>query len=395
METSAAEVKLYSGIDAITEEPIEITVRSDTIDEVRPIHYDSNLPYLSPGLFDIQVNGFRGVDYGYGELSVDDVLEVVRLLASAGITRHIATFVTNSNKSILGKMEVLREAVGRYGILREALQGVHLEGPFLSPEDGPRGAHDSLFLRDPDIGLLNEWHQASGGLLQIVTIAPELKGAVSFIEKARELGVVCAIGHTAAEPDDIRAAVEAGALLSTHLGNGSHALLPRLRNYVWEQLAEDRLWASIICDGFHLPSSVVKVMARAKGMDKLILIGDTTAVAGNTPGRYSWGNIETEVCADGHVVLSGTPYLAGSGHLFDWDIQRFIEYTGASLSETLTLCNDNPSELLGIERNNLKAGHPANFFLFRMLPDSERLRVEKTIIHGNEIYRSNEAIAKQ
>src|SRR5262249_48229077 len=116
------------------------------------------------------------------------------------------------------------------------------------------------------------WQEAAEGLIRLVTLAPERQGALEFIEKLAEAGIVAALGHTGADPETIRDAVQAGATLSTHLGNGAHNMLRRHPNYLWEQLAEDRLMASIIADGHHLPASVVKCMARVKGADRLILV---------------------------------------------------------------------------------------------------------------------------
>jgi N-acetylglucosamine-6-phosphate deacetylase len=202
------------------------------------------------------------------------------------------------------------------------------------------------------------------------------------------MGVKAAIGHTAAPPDRIKAAMEAGATLSTHLGNASHPLIPRLKNYIWEQLAEDRVMAGIICDGFHLPKSVVQVFTRAKGLDRLILVSDAAYLGGFKPGLYRWNDVEVQVFADGHLGLPGTESLAGAAHLLDWDIPRFMEFTGYNLRETIPLCTRNPARVQSAPENygRLEPGAPANLAIFDYEPGMDRLKVLKTIRCGKEVY---------
>jgi N-acetylglucosamine-6-phosphate deacetylase len=379
----------YRGISVEDGRALEVRVSGAAVDQIKEIEDPGSLPYLSPGLFDIQVNGYAGVDYGYDELSGEDVERTVYALAASGTTHHHATIITNPPEVIEERLKIFRRAA-EDPVVGEALAGVHLEGPFISPEDGPRGAHDPRFVQPPDFGLFTQWYETSGGMIRMITVAPEVEGAIEFIEKVSALGVVCAIGHTAADGQTISRAVDAGARLSTHLGNGSHASLPRLDNYIWEQAAEDRLWASLICDGYHLTPAAVKVIARAKGLERLILIGDSTSLTGKPPGVYQWGDTKTEIADDGHITLSGTPYLAGAGFLLDWDIPRFMEYTGSSLRDALRLCTDNPRALFGhvASGKNGQGAAPASFILFRYSPGDERLRVEKTVIAGREIYTS-------
>src|SRR5205807_1149747 len=167
-----------------------------------------------------------------------------------------------------------------------AMPCFHLEGPYISAEDGPRGAHPLAQVRPPDLGEFQRIQEAADGNIRLVTLAPELPGALAFIDKLTAAGVVVAIGHTAASPATIRDAVSAGARLSTHLGNGSHAMLPRHDNYLWEQLAADELWASIICDGHHLPAAVMRCILRVKTPARTILTCDAGSLAGLPSGRY-------------------------------------------------------------------------------------------------------------
>ena len=167
-------------------------------------------------------------------------------------------------------------------------------------------------------------------------------------------------------------------------------MIPRLRNYIWEQLAEDRLLAGIISDGFHLPDAVLKVFARAKGLGRLIMVSDVAYLAGFKPGIYRRGNSEAQVFEDGHLGLPGTEILAGAAHLLDWDIPHFAAVTGLDLGLIVPLVTTNPAHLLGLEPSygSLDAGAPANLVLFEQEPRQRRLKILKTIRAGNVVFSS-------
>ena len=394
------------GIDPASGRILEIRLQSgiiEAIDEVGPSakiergedcgdRQAPDLPYLSHGFFDIQVNGYRGSDYSAEDLDTGHIQRIIQSLAHAGTTQHLATIVTRPRERIVENLRKIAKARRESSMIRAAIAGIHLEGPFISAEEGPRGAHDLACIRDPDFDEFLEWQEAAEGLIRIVTLAPEKKGALEFIQKLTAAGIVAAIGHTASPPELIAEAVAAGCRLSTHLGNGSHATLPRLRNYVWEQMAADSLRASIIADGFHLPPTVAKTIARAKGMDRLILVSDVSQPGGLEPGLYRWGRLEVRVFDDGHVGLAGSSFLAGAGHLLDWDIPHFMRFTGATLSETIRLCTRNPaafipdSGLSGI----LRVGERANLVLFQFEEGDDRLRIRSTLIDGEETARPSQ-----
>lgn len=381
------------GIDPATGSRLEVSIMGSAIAEIETLPGGNDvsgedLPYLSHGFLDMQVNGFMGDDYSEEGLDSLRIGRLVANLASSGATQHIPTIVTRPKAQILASLRAIAAARRASPLIAAAIPGVHIEGPFISDEDGPRGAHDLRYVRDPNYDEFLEWQDAAEGLVKIVTLAPERRGALGFIEKVAAAGCVAAIGHSAAPPELVRDAIAAGCVLSTHLGNGSHANLPRLRNYLWEQLAADELSAGIIADGFHLPPSVLKVFARAKGLDKLILVSDVAAPGGLEPGRRRWGNLEVELFPDGHIGLAGTSFLAGAGHLLNWDIPTFMRSTGASLAETIELCIGNPARLLslGDRFGVLWPGAPADVVLFRLRKTGEPLRIEKTVIAGQEMF---------
>jgi N-acetylglucosamine-6-phosphate deacetylase len=214
-----------------------------------------------------------------------------------------------------------------------------------------------------------------------VTLAPEHEGALAFIEGAVSAGVVVALGHTAASGARIRDAVRAGARLSTHLGNGSHALLPRHDNYLWEQLACDELWASVIADGHHLPPAILRCLLRVKTPARTILTCDASSLAGLPPGRYrEWGQ-DFEVQPGGRVVVSGTTFLAGSGVFTDDCVGHAIAVGGVSLADALDMAGARPRQLLGLPARPLAPGGPADLLLFEWRPGGP-LAVTSTVIAG-------------
>ena len=208
----------------------------------------------------------------------------------------------------------------------------------------------------------------AGGRIRLVTLAPELDGALPFIERLTASGVVVALGHTSATSACIRAAIAAGARLSTHLGNGSHALLPRHDNYLWEQLAADALWASIISDGHHLPQSLLRCILRVKTPARTILTCDASSLAGLPPGRYREWDQEFEVLASGRIVVPNTTFLAGSGQFTDACIGHLLSLGEVSLADAVDMAGARPRQLLGLEERPLAVGATADLVLFDWQP---------------------------
>src|SRR4030065_530961 len=286
---------IYQGISVFTREPVDVEVQGEYIQRVTPLKTTEHLPYISPGFLDIQVNGYMGSDYSLEDLSEEQIAKIIFHLNRSGTTQHVPTIITTPYERILRNLKVITKAIQSSRDIACAISGIHIEGPFISPADGPRGAHNVAYVRPPDLNEFKQWQGAAEGRITTVTLSPEWEGALEFIQEITSMGVTAAIGHTAAPPDRIRAAVEAGARLSTHLANASNPMLTRLRNYLWEQLAEDRLMAGIICDGFHLPKSVVQVFTRAKSLDRLILVSDAAYLGGLKPAPFRWDDVDVRV----------------------------------------------------------------------------------------------------
>jgi len=335
--------------------------------------------------FDLQVNGFAGVDFNRPGLTGEELLRATRAMWAHGVTQFLPTVITASLDSMARTLATIRSAREDTPVLARAIPGIHLEGPFLCPQDGPRGAHSRVHVCDPDWGMFCRLQEAAGGLIRLVTLAPERPGAPELIGQLRAAGVVVAIGHTDAAESEIDAAVEAGAQLSTHLGNGAHAVLPRHRNYIQKQLATDGLLASIIVDGHHLTEYFVKNVVRCKGTDRVILITDAMAAAAAPPGTYRLGEVLAEAQPDGAVRLPGTPYLAGSALTMERAVDNVRRFAGVPLGEALAMAASHPRRLWSDLLAGLTPGAPADIVLLR---NNGRVEVLETIVAGETVHRA-------
>jgi N-acetylglucosamine-6-phosphate deacetylase len=367
-----------------TAEMVELTIEDGTIRSVQtfPVSTSERSEcWIAPALFDLQINGCHGLDFSSNKLTVDHIRRIIAVCRQHGIGSFCPTLITNSDAALLHGFRTIATACDQEAGILTAIPALHLEGPYISAEDGPRGAHPRAHIRPPDWDEFRRYQDAANGRIRLVTLAPELEGALGFIEKLVASSVVVAIGHTAANGACIRDAVRAGARLSTHLGNGSHALLPRHNNYIWQQLATDNLWASIICDGHHLPETVVRCIVRVKTPARTILTCDAGSLAGLPAGRYrEWGQ-DLDVLLEGKIVVAESGYLAGSWVFTDQCVGNVIRFAGVSLSEAVDMASVRPRQLLGLPEQRLEAGHPADLVLFDWTPEGG-LRVRSTWIRG-------------
>jgi len=308
-----------------------------------------------PGLFDLQVNGFGGIDFNATDLTADRVVEALELMRRTGVTRCLPTLITSPFDRFASSARVLAR------LPHPAIAGIHMEGPYVSPEDGARGAHPRSSVRPASIDDFARRQDVAGGRIVLVTLAPEVPGAMPLIEHLVAAGVRVAIGHTMATPEQIGDAVRAGATLATHLGNGCPQMLPRHPNVIWELLGADALFASLIGDGFHLPPATVKSMIRAKGPDRTMLVTDAMAAAGcdardepsrspkaSAERRFTIGDVECELGADGRVSLPGTPYLAGSSLTLDRAIANTVRFTGLPIDAVIPMASTIPAAYMGM-----------------------------------------------
>jgi N-acetylglucosamine-6-phosphate deacetylase len=346
---------------------------------------DKDGPWLSAGLVDLQVNGFQGFDVNDEGLIPEDVEALVDAELREGVTTFLPTVITASEKRIVAALKTIQLARGRYKRVADAIPFVHVEGPHLSEQDGPRGAHPAADIRAPSLEEFAQWQAASDGLVGLVTLSPHYAGSAAFIAGLVVQGVRVAIGHTHATPSQIAAAVDAGATLSTHLGNGAHGNLPRHPNYIWTQLADDRLAATFIADGHHLTADVFKAMVRAKSVDRSILISDSVGFAGMPPAIYTRRDgAQVELLPDGAIRLSGTSYLAGASFSLNEIVAIATELGGLSLADSLRMATENPGRIVGGQRQ-IARGAPADLILFDFSPGDRRLSIRSVIARGRRI----------
>jgi N-acetylglucosamine-6-phosphate deacetylase len=294
-----------------------------------------------PGLFDLQVNGFGGIDFNACGLTAGRVDEALAYLQTTGVTRCLPTLISSPFERFAASARVLGSSAN------PAIAGIHMEGPYLASADGPRGAHARENLTAASVEDFQRRQDAACGRIVLVTLAPEVPGALALIEHLVAADVRVAIGHTNATPPQLADAIAAGATLATHLGNGCAQMLPRHPNVIWELLAADEVWASIIVDGHHLPPATVKTMVRAKGGARTMLVTDAVAAAGCAPGRYTLGGVECELGPDGRVSLPGTPYLAGSALTLDRAIANTVRFTGLPVEAVIPMASTVPADYLG------------------------------------------------
>lgn len=376
---------VVDGIDPRTGKGMAIEIADGMIAAIRPAQI-RNTTYLSAGLIDLQINGFRGLDLNAGAVTPGILLSLCEELLSVGVTTWLPTIITASEASILQALEAIARSRNDHRLVAEMVPGVHVEGPSISEKDGPRGAHPLAHVRPPSIAEFERWQQASGNLVSMVTLAPEHTGSLDYIRTLTARGVLIALGHTAAAPEEVHAAAEAGATLSTHLGNGASSMLPRHPNFIWAQLANDRLTASFIADGWHLPADTFKSMLRAKGMERAILVSDTVALAGMPAGLYQQpvgGSVE--VSPEGRIGVAGTPYLAGASLPLSANVAIAAGMAGMPLADALLLATRNPGRFVG-GRGRLEVGARADLIRFEWSQGDREIRVHETWVRGEKAF---------
>ncbi len=350
--------------------------RVETLGAVNP-----DLPYLSPGFIDLQCNGFAGVDFCAPDLAPEQLQSVLPAIWRTGVTAFCPTLITMSQKALIRNLSVMEEARRRFPDFARTAPCYHLEGPYFSPSNAG-GVHSPERMRPPSVREFEESQEAAGGHIGLVTLGPEAPGALDFIRYLSQSGVVVALSHTEASPELIHQAAEAGASLSTHLGNGCPQLLDRHRAPFWAQLSDDRLAASLICDSFHLATDMLRVIRRVKGTGRCILISDSSIVAGLPPGRYRFLNTDVELLPGGKVIRADGGSLACASVGLDRGVMVYCRQSSASLAEALATVTTNPARLLTRLKlsGEFRPFEPANVITYRAVAQS--LQVENVIVGG-------------
>jgi len=398
MNTKNQLIKIYNGkiiaFDGIIENGI-LVIKNGIIESLtagnpdiqNAVEIDAKGMYVSPGLIDNQVNGFAGVSFSLGgdELTMQGIEKATRELWKTGVTTYLPTLTTNSHDKMKENLQVLVKALSNPEIAA-SIPGFHLEGPYINPEDGYRGAHPLQFVRVPDWNEFLELYEAADHKIIQITLAPEVKGALEFISKCRELGVTVALGHHNAPTETVTEAVNRGAKIATHLGNGAANTINRHKNPFWSQLADDRLSISIICDGFHLLPEIIKVFYKVKGPDKTILTSDVTSFAMLDTGIYKTQTGEIiELRDDGLLHYPEQKCLYGSASPLTKSIENISEVTGCTLPEAIRMAGYNAAQVLGLKNvGKIKPGKRADLIFFTN--EAGKIKIRKTLIAGKEVY---------
>ena len=355
-----------------------------------------DLPWIAPGLFDIQTNGYMGQEFSASDLTPERVLDIVKAYDAHGVTRSCPTLTTQPLEVLDYSLKTIDSACNSMPEVERRVAGIHLEAPYLTPQDGARGAHPLESCRRPNFDEFQRFQEAAGGRIRILTMSVEFDESPAFIERVAATGVIVAIGHTSATPEQVVRAVDAGARLSTHLGNGSHPMIHRHRNYIWPQLADDRLTASIIVDGHHLPPAVVKTFVRAKTAARCVLISDMSGLAGLGPGLHSSKMGDLEMLPDGKLVLAGQrEILAGASSPLGVGVANITRFADVDLATAVGMATYNPASLLGMEQGGLEVGDPADLVVFDLVEPSDAggmaaFRVKATVLGGETVWQAGD-----
>jgi N-acetylglucosamine-6-phosphate deacetylase len=299
--------------------------------------------------FDLQVNGYAGVDFNQDDLSAEHLHHACEALARDGVDSILATIITEQIDKMASRIRRLAQLRERDPLVKRLLAGIHVEGPFLNPADGYRGAHPADAVRAGDVGIMERLLDAGEGLVRLVTLAPECDGGLKVTRLLAERGVVVSAGHTDASLEQLKGAIDAGLSMFTHVGNGCPPVLPRHDNIVQRALSlRGQLWLTFIADGAHLPWFVLGNFLRVAGLDRCLVVTDAIAPAGLGEGTYRFGRWELNIGPDLVACSPDGSHLVGSVGTMERSFNGLVEQLGLSPDEAGKLTSDNPRRALAV-----------------------------------------------
>jgi len=374
---------MIEGLYYLDATPVSIEIEAGKIGSIKRLDSTDSDIFIAPGFIDNQINGCVGVDFSSATLTAKDVHKATKRMLRTGVTSYMPTIITSSPEIMLRNCAVISQAA-QDNKVGDSIIGIHLEGPYISPEDGFRGAHNLKWVRRPDWDELQRVNEAAGGLVRQVTLAPEWDGAIDFIERCTLNGITIALGHHNGTKEQIQAAVDAGARISTHLGNGLANKIHRHDNPMWPQLAEDRLTASMIGDGFHLRPEELKVFFRIKGRDNIILTSDITLLSGMPPGIYDMDGVDIELLKNGLIRMPSQDVLAGASLPQSVGVGNMMKHAGCTLAEAVHMAGRNQARLFGLtDRGELTPGKRADIVAFKLV--DKKLDIVGTFSAGDKV----------
>lgn len=316
-----------NGLLYLDGEPVRIVIDDGKIAAIRHLSSQADFPkiYVAPGLVDIQINGYMGIDFADQDLNIEGIREAVNALWKEGVTSFLPTLITADHESLKNSFSILSQALYDEEI-GMSIPGFHLEGPYISPVKGFRGAHLEKYIREPDWNEFLDLQKAAKNGIKLITVAPEIEGATSFIQQCSQSGVIVSLGHHNGSAKEINEATDAGASLSTHLGNGCANMINRHNNPLWPQLADNRLSVTIIADGFHLNREEIQCFYKIKGNNSTILVSDALDLAGLEPGEYTrWER--TVLLTPDVVKFPAEDVLAGAASPISSCVANMMKFT--------------------------------------------------------------------
>jgi N-acetylglucosamine-6-phosphate deacetylase len=368
-----------------TGKPVRIKFSGGLISSINDIQMSEGLDgvYVAPGLIDNQINGYRGIDFSDPDAGTGRIRMALDAIRKDGVTTFFPTIITGRHDILVRVFRNLARALQEDQEVRSSVAGFHLEGPYISDEAGYYGCHPVEFIRKPSWDEFMQYQDAAAGNIRLVTVSPEVDGAMDFIGRCVRQNILVSVGHTNASARQIMEAVDRGARLSTHLGNGCANLIDRHRNPIWPQLANDLLTPSIIADGHHLLPEEIRVFCKVKGPRNIILTSDVTHFIGMNPGNYTFLGSKIVLSSDGLIKNPVLDCLAGASLPLRTGVGNVMKFTGYSLGEAVDLATRNVSSVCRMsDRGSLEPGKRADLILFQM--EDYVMSIKRVIVNGRE-----------
>lgn len=359
-----------------TGEPVRIEWTSGRLSSIEPFPASrTSLPWIAPPVFDLQVNGFGGIDFQRDDLSTDQLLVAARALRDSGCARFLLTLITDAWPDLLRRLKHIRTLRNACPELHRAIAGWHVEGPFLSTEPGYHGAHNPAHMLDPSPTHLDELRAVTAQDPLLLTLAPERPGAMETIRAAVQRGIRVSLGHTNADEATLLAAATSGATGFTHLGNACPQTLDRHDNLLWRVLDTPGLTVGLIPDAIHVSPALFRLIHRLIPTNAIYYTTDAMAAGGAPPGRYTIGSLELEVGEDQIVRQPGRSNFAGSALRPVDGLRRAAAMLNQPWQRVWDRFSINPSRFMGLP-TGFAIGDPAEFSLIGTDSEGGIARIE-------------------